>query len=416
MRQDSRVGVRCVACSLIFLFLWWHPADAQAQERITFSDYDIQVTINTITGGDKGGSGISISVNGILNIPDTVRVELKSRPNVYLGYTAFNREEVLADTVLRARMKGFQVRFRATDDKFLNRITNPQNKLYLVPDGDIVFDASAVDNDGRVVERFQYVLTPQSVKEKTLLRGISITEQQREELIDARGGYQSIYYNNFDTGWRQGVSDTVRNNAYVDFSFAQPLSDIFSLGLGGLLSTEVDDEFAFLEITPFMLNSRDRTYSISGTYQSSLNGDSQRFMARASYRSIFENVIDLTRGYDRLRVKPMVSAGIGAMYFTKTPDPDLEDTVIIEPYIQFFYNIPVLDKYIIRLDFMAYTRTNGDLVLDLKNATEWQAGIDLGYDVGQSTKAVAKYSYGTFGLTNEQDQQLMVGMIVDLFN
>lgn len=404
---------RIASTGILTILLWCTGIIPSLNAQILeYSAYTLDVQVNTIAGPE---TPISIVIDGELQLSDSITTTLTVKPVVRLVYTAYGKQYILAESAVKSKREGneFQIRFDVTDKEVSEPLLNPKHELYLLADAPVLFE---VKDAGMRNEYYQYALTVASLKQRSQETGFKLEEEEKRVLEEALGGFQSVYFNKFETGWNQADSDTGSNQAYVEFSFLKEILPGLSVGASGLLNTLVEDEFAHFELRPFMISSKNGNSSVSGIYQNSLDGDTRRLLLAASHRTIINNFVDITGSYNRLRVKPMIEAGIAGAYYTTSPDSLLDKQFIIEPFVRLWYDIPLLDNYLIRLDVEAYTRSNSDLVFDLRKETQWNAGIDLAYGVGKTAKILGSYMVGTNGITNETDGQLMLGILIDFLD
>ncbi|RNC83815.1 MAG: hypothetical protein ED557_08565 [Balneola sp.] len=253
---------------------------------------------------------------------------------------------------------------------------------------------------------------------------VLLNDTQREDLLDALGGFKSIYYDRFDAGWRDSGSDSLNGNGYIDFAKSFNLFNTENLFLflevEGLLSTDIDDISSYLKISPVSFNYK--KIHLDASYQTSLDSDEQRILGRVSLRGLIKDnpldsyVSQLSKGYNRLRLKPYFNAGVSAIYYTQSDDSELSEGQFLEPYFDFLYIVPISEKYTARFDTYLFWRSERNKLDFISDNIKVQGTLQLSYGIGTDAEIVGKYSYGTFGLTNEIDNRLMIGFLMDILS
>lgn len=308
-------------------------------------------------------------------------------------------------TLLR---KGFMLKFNITSKSDIEWFYKNGTSLNIRADGDLQF----VLSDGSKLTIRKEAFSKLDNQQKP-----SLSEDQKKDLIDALDGYKSFYYDRFDAGWRNAESDSAQAAGYLDFAKAIPLGNGFMVELEGLLSNNTDDLTTYFQVSPLYYHTPDNKFHINTAYQTSLNGDEQRINGRVSYRTVLDqNPIDLTYGYDRLRLKPYLNAGMSVMFFTESLHPERKQEYFYEPFARLLYIIPISEKYTARIDAFTYWRSEKRAFNFDSDNIKWQGTVQLGYGLGNSLQIIGKYSYGTFDFTNETNNRLMVGFFAELLN
>ncbi len=264
-------------------------------------------------------------------------------------------------------------------------------------------------DDGSVL-----IFTPEKMQEISSQQRLELTPEKSEELIAAKGGYVSLFNNQIDAGVRDAPNDSVDTSGYIDFTFAKPLFRNTHAQISGLLTSDLNDDVANIKITPFSFRSISKHTLVMNTFfQSSLNGNEVRVAGSLFYNGIFPNFIDLTQGHNRLRPKPLISAGLNLSYYADSAEELVQNEVIAEPFIDLLYRIPIMDKYTLNLEMHAFWRSDNNLNFDTDRAN-WHWNIALAYTMKNTAKIISKYSYGTDSFTMQTDNRLMLGFLLDL--
>jgi hypothetical protein len=155
--------------------------------------------------------------------------------------------------------------------------------------------------------------------------------------------------------------------------------------------------------------------------QAGLEGNQRFTNFRASgtfyWQGLISNLVDLTMGEDRLRLKPVLKLGVKFYQeFENNRPAENSDTEFSNQfYSEFYYYIPVKKLYSLTL--------KGNAFYDLNEKVNPDKEIKLNYSVifgievpGTGLKTVFKYVRGENSITYEKDEMLMVGFMADLFN
>lgn len=256
---------------------------------------------------------------------------------------------------------------------------------------------------------------PAKMKAVSARQPFDLSPAQKDSLIDAKSGYISVFNNRLDAGLRDAPNDTTDISSYIDFSFARPLFKNSYAEISGLLTSDITDRLAHVKLTPFSYRSIARHTLVFNSYlQASLDGRQTRMAAALFYSGIVGNFIDMTKGFNRLQPKPIVSAGVNMSYYSNSADPDFDKELFAEPFVELLYLIPVMDNYTLHIDMYAFWRSDNKLKFDRDNA-HWSWNIALSYQLDGTAQVVGKYSYGRDAFTREVDNRLMLGFLLSTF-
>jgi len=259
-------------------------------------------------------------------------------------------------------------------------------------------------------------LSPERLKEVSSSAKLSLSERQIDEIVDARGGYYKLYGTKIDAGWQIGKTDSSANAGYLSFNFLGELFPDYLAELGGVISTRANDIAAQFTVSPLIYNVLKSTpIFLKGTYQVKQDGSEERVFGSLLYQTITPNFINLTQGFNRLRLKPVVKVGFNWYYYTKSNDSLVLMKSFAEPYLDIYYYIPVLERYSILFEGSFFWRSDKDFNFIRKNA-RLTGDISLNYDIpGADSKVMAKYSFGENSLTLQKDNKLVIGVLIDCF-
>ena len=261
-----------------------------------------------------------------------------------------------------------------------------------------------------------FILSPEQMREISSQSSLRLTQKQVDDIIDAKGGYLSVFGNRFDAGLREAQNDTIDRASYFDFAFAKTYSGYAYFQVSGLLSSNLDDPVAHIKVTPFAFRKISKQSLVVDTFfQSSLNGDEVRLGGNLFYNALIPNFIDMTQGHNRLRPKPIINFGFNLSYYSSSAEEMVEKEGFAEPFVDLEYYIPVKDKYTVHVQMYAFWRSDAGKVFKFKqNDPQWHWTLAIHYSVPGFSKVIGKYTYGTDAFTQETDNRLMLGLLVDL--
>ena len=243
-----------------------------------------------------------------------------------------------------------------------------------------------------------------------------LSDKQRNELVDAYGGYQALLGRGIEAGWQTGNTDSLDITKYVSFSFVSELIPGSLAEFSGLLSTKINDAASRIRFTPMIYRiSNDFPAYGKATYEISQSGNDQRIYASIFYQGIVGNFIDLSGGYNRLRLFPIVTSGLDGMYYIEANDTTMRKKVLYEPFIQLYYYIPVYERFNIVFNGGCKWRSDADGNL-LKNNVRLYGELSLGYEPPQAGIVIlAKYVFGTHKLSYQKDDKIVIEALLDFF-
>lgn len=259
-------------------------------------------------------------------------------------------------------------------------------------------------------------ISPETMKKVSGSSELALSQAQVDELVDAAGGYYSLYGTSLDAGWRVGGPDSATVSGYLDFSFVSRFLPGSFAEFSGILTSKANDAVSHIRLSPIVYPlMKDNNVFIKAGYELNQSGTEQRALGSLLYQGLLPNAVDLTEGSNRLRVKPLAKCGVNLLYYTRSIDSLLAKNPLAEAFLSLYYYIPVLEKYSITLQGTMFARSDKDFNFLRKNAS-WSWDITLGYDVpGLGTKVMAKYSCGNNDITFRKDDKILLGLLVDFF-
>jgi hypothetical protein len=263
-----------------------------------------------------------------------------------------------------------------------------------------------------------YILMPDTVDKVSASVKFALTESQSEEIVAAYGGYYEMYGTKTEAGWRIGEPDSTTLAGYFDFNFIGKLIPGTLSEIGASISTKFHDVTTQIKFTPFVFRLPDEWNNvfIKGAYELNQSSTEQRAFGSVFYQAIAPNLLDLTQGYHRLRLKPVTKFGVNVYYYTKSADSTITDQIIAEPFFDLYYYLPVGDKFSVLIEGNLFLHSDRDFNFMKKNAS-WHWDFTLGYDIaGQPLKVMAKYSTGVNSISFEKDDRFILGLLMNMFN
>ena len=258
--------------------------------------------------------------------------------------------------------------------------------------------------------------------EKHTQSNMILTKLMGEELINARGGDIFVSQNNIDFGIipsEQASSGKTEYNASFQFrtkySFLKDLP-VF-LYTKGLISSNSNDSLNFISVYPINYDFFIGNNKLVG--QLGVEGNqtfsSYRISGNFYWNGLMPNLVDLTFGENRLRLKPVISVGLKVYKEIENNRPvELNSNEFSNQiYSQFYYYIPIQKVYSIILNGTAYYDFSSKVNPDSK--LMYNYSLALGIDIPKTDfKTIFKYSKGNNYVTQESNDYFMIGLLIDM--
>ncbi|MHA3787474.1 hypothetical protein ACX0HA_04625 [Flavobacterium hauense] len=315
-------------------------------------------------------------------------------------------------------VSGFTV---ATLERFLNRDHDNQIKLL-------------IENDVRVhifpdTTGSRFVVITADVLNKMINDQLTITEDDRSGFLTSLNNFY-YYQNKVDFGV-QPSQDTVNTsyilslklqNAYNRKNFlkcdeSEKRRPVY-WSLDTRLSTDFKDSLNYIKFYPVNFLWENYTgklphqYSVKLGHESSQDFVSKRATIDASFIMIAPNLINLTTAQsDRLRLKPVITAGIKGYYDYSN---DMDAFASGQPHVDGYYYVPVFNNYAIIFEGTAFydmsTERNPD------NKVQGNYSITLGAEIPKTGfKAMFKYVDGKSDINLKEGSIISIGLLMDFF-
>lgn len=281
-----------------------------------------------------------------------------------------------------------------------------------------VQDTVTVNLKNANLQRKQLLLSPQIVREKTAGK-TKLSDGQAEMIIGAKGGEAKLYGNKFDVGRKVDLKDSAKASYVASFSVAQPF--LFSdniLSFKGSIGTDADDPLNKVSIYPVGI---EKSFSMPAVgypskiksdlgFEASENLDVRRASVSVAIQSITPNLINLSYGEGRLRLKPVVCVGVKGLFEATGKKINNGKDRYLEVFSEMYYYVPVMKIYSLLFEGNAYWINDGS------NKVKGKLDITLGADIeGTGFKVMAKYSTGQNDVNIIRDDRLVLGLLMDLF-
>ncbi|HNP19218.1 MAG TPA: hypothetical protein PKL31_12335 [Fulvivirga sp.] len=259
---------------------------------------------------------------------------------------------------------------------------------------------------------------------------LTLSEDDKTELVESLNGHITRTENTLDFGIIPSEkSDTDNTEFYASFSYQKgyifPYKNPFFFSAKGIISTNSSDSLNYLSIYP--VSYRIAEYDKSGqpknydlVAQLGIEGNqtftNYRIAGNLYWQSLIPNLIDLTMGENRLRLKPVVK--IGAKLYkeydnNRLVETDNEDSNQV--FGEIYYYIPIKKLYSLILDANAFYDFSESL--NPNGEIKYNISATLGIDIPKTGfKTIFKYLEGENGITYQKDQLLMIGLMADLFS
>ncbi len=191
------------------------------------------------------------------------------------------------------------------------------------------------------------VMTPEILEELTLSTK-HLTNEQKKILIRNLNQNSPELRNKFHLSKEVNNQDSTQTEYLLDFDFQKPLvNDLVGAPLfyqvKGHLSSDAANPANYINLY-LKYQVRNSVYAEAGRVgPQSFKENSLRF--NLAIETLLPNLIDLTAGTPRLRLKPQIKAGVGyhKNFQSHNPFENKEGNPVA--FISGFYHIPVLEKY-----------------------------------------------------------------------
>lgn len=318
---------------------------------------------------------------------------------------------------------GFEVSgfSKSTLERFLNKDHDNQIKLLIANDVRIHILPDATGS--------RFMVIPSDVINRMINDQLTITEDDRSGFLTSLNNFY-YYQNKVDFGV-QPSQDTVNTsyilslklqNAYNRKGFLKcddtdKRRPVF-WSLDTRLSTDFKDSLNYIKFYPvnFLWENYNgklpHQYSLKLGHESSQDFVSKRATIDASFIMITPNLINLTTAQsDRLRLKPVITAGIKGYYDYSN---DMDAFASGQPHVDGYYYVPVFNNYAIIFEGTAFYDMSTER--NPNNKVQGNYSITLGAEIPKTGfKAMFKYVDGKSDINLKEGSVIAIGLLMDFF-
>jgi hypothetical protein len=209
------------------------------------------------------------------------------------------------------------------------------------------------------------------------------------------------------------TDDNSSSNYELNFDLSFELFNNAISEISGLISDKKNNPSSLLRLAPIVFDSLLYNFQSKLFYESTQSSESQRVGTTISKTILINNFVDLRKGYNRLRLKPILSFGVNFVYYTKTKQIEFDDPFNYELFMNVYYYIPILDKYSAIIDGGFVLKRNKEGKHTLEDA-DHKISLSLGYETTKETKVLLKYVSGFNGISFVKDERMLFAFIFDL--
>lgn len=260
-------------------------------------------------------------------------------------------------------------------------------------------------------------LTPTELKQATL-RKLRLTKRQADLLLRASGGASFLFNNKFDLGQEVATRDSGATVYHLSFNYHAPLPlwRRLNWAITGRLSTDKRDPLNRIALFPLNFNRFAFNETLPYEYGAQIGIESnqdftfQRINFTGYFQSLIPNFIDLSYGENRLRLRPVVKFGLkGLLEYEERAGREKNKDIQI--FSEIYYFIPILDIYSLLVEGTVFSNPTAD-----DSEIHYQFDFTLGANVpGTGFKVMAKYQTGQNDINRIEDSQLLLGLLIDIF-
>ncbi|WP_421891373.1 hypothetical protein [Marinoscillum sp.] len=255
---------------------------------------------------------------------------------------------------------------------------------------------------------------------------ITFTEDQVEQYTVSRGGEFSFINNNFEMFYVPAAeSDTDEGELGVKFAYRNAYKgvEIFSgtayFMAEGQVSTNPKDSLNYLSIYPVSYSNLDLEKTTEWLITAGLEGNqdlsSYRGAINLAKNMLLPNLIDLSYGYDRLRLKPVLQAGLkayaeGDNRRRNTDGSEQQNEKSAMVFANLYYVVPIYHSFTAIVEGQLFYDFNTTINTDkeLKNYYK----LTMGYDVPNTEfKAFFSYQNGERTISPSKDELMSIGLL-----
>ncbi len=280
-----------------------------------------------------------------------------------------------------------------------------------------------LDRDIRVVLADGSLAVVRASDVRTFTEGkLELTQAQRDLLAETGISGRLTEDDRIDISREVDNEDSLSSEYVADFHFNQPIFEShFSLGIDGRLSTKKENPLNRMEIYLYRPLTRDSMFESRFVYdlflEASAKGtqtmDTAILSLKAGVTALTPNLVKLTMGANRLRLKPVFTLGLNYVRHLRKQAIYGHTSESFEATLNLFYYIPVADKFaLIYIGEGSYNNKRRiDDRLNMRNS------IAFAYDLPfEDLKAIFKWETGKNEFMTESESQALIGLLMNYIN
>jgi hypothetical protein len=387
-----------------------------AQNKISVKE--TKIDINTIDAS-------TVSVKLMLKLPEGSRhrevVFKTNNPGVKFNINSITQKELVAETESEEELiySNSFVGFRfESGNELMTRIIQGKADFFIEVSDTMHLQ---IVNDNKK-DTVMYILTPEQVKEYTRNKLI-LTEEQKKELIQSAGGEINIAGNNLDVGFvPEEESNSGRTEYRISFNYKSKYDFIQNSPVffqaSGLFSTNFRDSLNYIFFSPigYCLVTEKSEFACQVGFEADQVFSYCRLTGNLHWEGILPNLVDFTYGSNRLRLKPIMEAGLKIYHEIRNDRKNTGDEKTFPgiAYTQLYYYIPVSKMYSLELEGKVFYDFN--IQNNPNKKIKGLYSITFGLEIPNTgIQTIFKYSNGETDVRYASTSTLLIGLTADLF-
>lgn len=376
----------------------------------------------------------SLSVNFTIETKGTEKVDdeyfalPKNRPQFKITYTD-NLNKIPKDCQLKDSVYSFGIGFGCVltgfNEQSVKQFLAKDNQIALEVEDDV--EVQLIDETNSVI---RYTFKKDEIN--TLLKNsLSISDDDRSKYLTYLNNFY-YYQNSLDFGIQPG-KDSLSSSYFLTFRFQNRYNIKNFIGcksdssskiphlfwnFSGRISTNIEDSLNYINYYPVNLAFDKYGGSVPHELNFKLGNEAnqtfnnKRVVVDGAYTLIIPNLINLTTAAsNRLRLKPVVTAGIKGYY-----DYSNDATAFLsgQVYFNLHYYIPVFNNYAIIVEENPFYDFSSQKNPSHKVQNNYS--IMIGAEIPKTGfKAMFKYVNGVSNINAKKGQVIVIGLLMDFF-
>ncbi len=359
----------------------------------------------------KGGDLVEIWFN--FDFSDSIDVMKSGLYFDSLGYRCFlklqGNNAILAEVTPTCLKKSISFNFDNVTLNMINQISKGQTNAYLVPNNDIIVGLKGGGIDTIMASDF----------EKYSKQNLKLNDMQKKELKNALSGNVSTLENSFEFFREVNEEDSTKTEYIVQYNNIIPRFlgvDGLNLRSRGHISSQTASPLNFVEFSLFHPSKMQEKkiakhdFIFNWFLESSLYGnqklDTVTGDIKLGLKSLIPNLVNLSAGFNRLRLKPILELGVAGSFHSHELPVFEGKKDHMELFFSFHYFVPVAEKLAIIYD----AEGNFASMVD-ENVRIFQS-IVFAYDIPlKGLHTLVKWETGQNRISYETDNRILLGVL-----